>query len=321
MESERVFWVTAAWIVFALLWQALLPRDARGKAWHRLLALAPLPVFAGAAWGPAPLAEALGLMIAGGATVIGIGALAWATGTLTRNHGMMDVAYPLAPLGVLLTLTALAGRTPGLGLSLLIASVAVWSLRLSVQTWGHNRHAEREPYASWRRKFGSRWIWFSLFQVHALQGVMIWLWCAPFAFVVTAPPSGAPFALAGAAVWLGGFLLQWTADRQLARFKADPANRGGLLDTGVWAWVRHPNYLGEAVMWTGWFVMALGHPWGWVTAASPVFMGWFMGFASAAPFKEHHMTRTRPEAWAAYCARTPMFFPWPRPAARVEHRS
>lgn len=318
MPVERVLWVALAWVVFAVAWQALLPRDARGKTWHRLLAAAPLPGLAGAAWAPPDLAGPLGLWIAGGAGVATVVLLAWIAGALRRNHGLMDVAYPLAPLAALATMAAAAGRPVGGAPLVLIALVSAWSLRLAVQTWGHNRHAEREPYASWRRRFGPRWVWFSLFQVHALQGVMIWIWCAPFAFVLTAPGGLSPFAPAGAAVWLAGFLLQWTADRQLARFKANAANRGGLLDTGVWAWVRHPNYLGEAMMWAGWFVMALAHPWGWITVVAPLFNGWFMGFASAAPFKEHHMRRTRPDAWAAYCARTPMFLPWPRPAARKE---
>ncbi|WP_297801193.1 DUF1295 domain-containing protein [uncultured Brevundimonas sp.] len=233
---------------------------------------------------------------------------------MKRNHGIMDVAYSLAPAvagWALYTIHRPANDLLSLGF---LATLTLWSVRLSVQTWGHNIRSERQPYAHWRKTFGKDWLWWSAFQVHLLQGVTIWVWCAPFAFILTAPtPHVLWIAGAGLLVWLSGFGLQSTADRQLAAFKANPANRGGLLDTGVWAFVRHPNYLGESLMWAGWFVMALSHPFGWLSIIGPAYNTYFMGFASAAPFKEGHMARTRPEAWAAYCARTPRFFPFPRP--------
>ena len=116
---------------------------------------------------------------------------------------------------------------------------------------------------------------------------------------------------------MAGFTLQTAADQQLAAFKRNGANRGKLLDTGVWSLVRHPNYLGEALMWWGVCAFALAHPLGALTVFAPLYVTWFMGYASAAPYKERHMARTRPEAWAAYCRRTPRFLPWVRPKAPV----
>lgn len=103
----------------------------------------------------------------------------------------------------------------------------------------------------------------------------------------------------------------------MAAFKRNPDNRGKLLESGVWGFVRHPNYLGEAIMWWGMFIFALAHPWGALTVISPIFASWFLGYGSAAPFKEQHMARTRGEAWEQYCQRTPRFFPWPRPKAQT----
>jgi len=310
-------WILAAlaWAALAAIWFLVMPGKTRGKAWHYVMMAAPLVTFAAAFLAPSSLLrETLFIWIASGGAVLSVVALGCLAGTLKRNHGLMDVAYPLAPLAAASAVFVLSGLPLDLFSGLFLASLGVWSIRLAVQTWGHNIHAERQPYAHWRKSFGPSWLWWSAFQVHLLQGVTVWLWCAPFTFILTAPAPRPTLPLVvGGVVWLTGFLLQSTADRQLAAFKRAPANRGRLLDTGAWAIVRHPNYLGESLMWAGWFVLALAHPWGWVTAFAPLYTGWFMGYASAAPFKEQHMARSRPEAWAAYCARTPRFLPWPRP--------
>ncbi|MFN4295774.1 MAG: DUF1295 domain-containing protein [Brevundimonas sp.] len=318
----------AVWVATAVLWLALIPSGTRGRAWHYGLALAPL-AFIALTFAASEGALRISLqtwILWGGPGVLAVMAVAWLWGTLARNHGVMDICYPAAAVVVAVLTLAVSGRTPGGPEWLLMGLLVVGAGRLILQTWGHNIAAERQPYAHWRARNGPRWLWWSAFQVHLLQGVTLWLWSAPIVFALTVPASvSGPvrwgFAVAGLAVWLVGFTLQTLADRQLAAFKTDPANRGRLLDTGVWGWVRHPNYLGETVMWSAWFVFALAHPWGWVTLFAPLFTGWFMGYASAAPFKEAHMARTRGEAWSAYCARTPRFLPWPRPRAADTERT
>lgn len=315
MRMDGWTFIAFSWALLAIIWVAVMPRKTRGKTWHYVMMTAPLAVFAAAfAIPPSPLRDVLFIWLASGGGVLAVVALGWLAGTIRRNHGLMDVAYPLAPAAAAGTGFVLADRPLDLLSGVFLISLSAWSIRLAVQTWGHNIHAERQPYAYWRKSFGPTWLWWSAFQVHLLQGVTVWLWCAPFAFILTAPtPTPLALLTLGVTVWLSGFTLQAIADRQLSTFKSDPAHRGVLLDTGVWAFVRHPNYLGESVMWAGWFILALAHPWGWVTAFAPLYTGWFMGYASAAPFKEQHMARTRPEAWTAYCARTPRFLPWPRP--------
>ena len=314
-EPRSLIIAGTIWAGMIALWWAAMPSDLRGKAWHRVLPVLPLAVIGLALiLPPSGLRDSLTLYVPAAAGILPVLLVAWAWGTARRNHGVMDICYPAIPVAVAAVILVAGQRPPDETTLVLLALLAIWSVRLIVQTWGHNIHAERQPYAHWRSRFGRRWTWWSLFQVHLLQGVVVWLWCVPLVFALTSPePIPAMLAAAGAGVWLAGFLLQWTADRQLARFKADPGHRGRLLDTGVWGWVRHPNYLGETIMWSAWFVFALAHPWGALTVFAPLFTGWFMGYASAAPFKEMHMARTRGEAWAAYCARTPRFLPWPRP--------
>lgn len=302
----------ALWAAVAVVWLIFAWREPKGRVWHLVLAVAPLAAFALALWGPLHLRPAIVIwLLIGGAILVAV-SVAWVLGTAARNHGVMDVIYPLTVLAGALVGAAAVGADAWVWM--MMAPIAIWSLRLAVQTYGHNMQAEREPYAAWRKRFGAKWPWWSFFQIHLLQGVMVWIWVAPIAFALTAPTPRPVWPLAvGGAIWLAGFVLQWLADRDLTAFKRNAANRGKLLDTGVWSIVRHPNYLGEAIMWWGPYAFALAHPFGALTVLAPLFATWFMGYASAAPFKERHMARTRPEAWAEYCRRTPRFLPWPRP--------
>ncbi len=297
-----------AWAVLAGIWILRMPANTRGRRWSIVHALLP---FAGLALWMLWPQRFLTVWMVQVPAILMVLAAAWGIGTRLRNHGVMDIAYPLAPLAAAI---AAAVLQDGLAWQqyLLLGLVAVWAVRLSVQTYGHNIHAEREPYATWRRRHEAEWWWWSFFQIYLLQGVTIWIWSLIFAFAFTLP-AGPVAAMAGVALWLAGFVFQAGADVQLTRFRADPANRGRLLRAGLWAVVRHPNYFGEATMWWGYFCFALGSPLGMIAIIGPLYVTWFMGFGSAAPFKERHMSRTRPDDWAAYAAATPRFFPWARP--------
>ncbi len=296
-----------AWAVASGIWITRMPANARGRRWSIVHALLPFAAIALWSLWPQPF---LTVWMAEALVILAVLAVTWGIGTRLANHGVMDVAYPLAPLAAAV---AAAAMQPQLAPEqwVLLGLVAIWAIRLSVQTYGHNIRAEREPYATWRRRHEGDWIWWSFFQIYLLQGVTVWIWSLVFAIAFTMPAGLVP-AAAGLALWLIGFVFQAGSDAQLTRFRADPANRGRLLRDGLWAVVRHPNYFGESVMWWGYFCFALGTPLGLVAVVGPLYVTWFMGFGSAAPFKERHMSKTRPEEWAAYTAVTPMFLPWGR---------
>src|SRR6185312_10702217 len=123
----------------------------------------------------------------------------------------------------------------------------------------------------------------------------------------------------GVALWLLGFTFEAVGDRQLDRFRADPANRGRVLETGLWRYSRHPNYFGDACVWWGLYALAaLAWP-GPLTVLSPLLMTWLLTAKTGKPLLERHLTGRRP-GYADYVARTSGFVPWPprrrtRPAA------
>ena len=116
-------------------------------------------------------------------------------------------------------------------------------------------------------------------------------------------------AYVGILLWIVGFTFEAVADWQLARFKADPSNRGRVLDHGLWRYSRHPNYFGNACLWWGLWLIACDHPIGIATVFSPVLMTHFLLNVTGKKLLEKRMSRARPE-YADYVARTPGFFPW-----------
>lgn len=299
-----------AWLALAVCWRLAMPTEARGRTWHLVHML--VPGLAIAAWALAPpgLAGPLQAALWGMAAMVGLGGLGWVIGTVRGNHSIMDVVYPLIAFGTALAMVLAAAPGLDLRLGLLMALMAIWALRLIAYVSGTNLATEQEPYASLRRRFGPRWRVWSFFAVYMLQGMIVWVWCLPFAFAAAAGPRDlSALEALGAAVWLLGFAFQAIGDRQLRAFKADPANRGRIMDRGLWARTRHPNYFGETVMWTGYFVFALAHSWGWLTVIGPAYALWFMAWGSATPGNERHMRKTRGAAFDDYARRVPMFFP------------
>jgi len=110
-------------------------------------------------------------------------------------------------------------------------------------------------------------------------------------------------------VWIVGFAFEAVGDAQLRRFKADPANRGRVMDQGLWAWTRHPNYFGDAMVSWGLWLVAAGHWPGVLTVLSPVLMTVLLVRVSGAKLLEKAMG-ARP-GYADYISRTSSFLPRP----------
>src|SRR5690606_396178 len=125
-------------------------------------------------------------------------------------------------------------------------------------------------YQAMRRHWGQRFPIISLFTVFGLQGVLMYVISMP---LQVAQLSGTPGDLTvldylGATVFAVGLAFESIGDFQLARFKADPANKGKVMDRGLWRYTRHPNYFGDAVVWWGLFIVALAEPWNAVVVFS-----------------------------------------------------
>jgi steroid 5-alpha reductase family enzyme len=120
-------------------------------------------------------------------------------------------------------------------------------------------------------------------------------------------------AYLGIAVWLGGFAIEAVADRQKSAFKADPANEGRYISTGLWAWSRHPNYFGEITLWTGVAILAVPilSGWQWIVLISPVFVTVLLTRVSGIPMLEARADKRwgGQDDYQAYKDSTPVLIP------------
>lgn len=194
---------------------------------------------------------------------------------------------------------------------LLMVLVTIWSLRLSIYlAWRNWGEGEDFRYAKWRETAGASWWWRSFFKVFLLQGVLAWIISIP---LLAAQYSDSPNHLTlidgiAVAVWLYGFWFEALGDFQLARFRANPANKGKVLNTGVWRYSRHPNYFGDAAQWWGYYLIALAGGGFW-TIYSPLLMTYLLLRISGVALLERSLSQTKPQ-YKDYIETTSAFVPW-----------
>ena len=259
-----------------------------------------------------PFADPATLAVAGQALLLAVAAMSavWLISLRLRDASIVDVFW-----GAGFTILAIfyAVTTDGLPARQLMLSalVVIWGIRLSVHILRRNTGKPEDPrYAAWRVAGGESYWWKSYFKVFLLQGVLMWLIAMPLLVAQASPTADNLTVLdgLGAAVWAIGFLFESVGDAQLSRFKADPANRGKVLQSGLWRYTRHPNYFGDAVVWWGYFLIALAVPGGAWTIFSPLLMTFLLMRVSGVTLLEKGLKQSKP-GYAEYVARTSAFFP------------
>lgn len=196
---------------------------------------------------------------------------------------------------------------------LLCTLVTIWGLRLALHLWWRKRgRGEDFRYQAMRKRHKERFKWVSMGLVFGLQGLLMWIVALPLQLAQTAIlPWGITWLeFVGVGVWIIGFLCEAVGDWQLLHFKADPANRGKVLRTGLWRYSRHPNYFGDAVVWWGFWVMALAVGEGLLAILSPLLMTFMLLRVTGAALLEKSLLKTKPQ-YKHYVAHTSGFVPWP----------
>ncbi len=242
---------------------------------------------------------------------VGFMGCVWLLSLPTRNASLADIFW--GPGFVLLAWLSFAQTDGYLGRKLLLALLTTaWGLRLFLHiTWRNWGQGEDRRYQAWRAKRGASFWWVSLFTVFLTQAVLLWLvsLAVQIGQLSPTPARLTGWDLLGVLVWTTGFTWEAVADWQLARFKADPANRGRVMNRGLWAYSRHPNYFGESLIWWGLFLIALPTPYGWWTVISPVVITFLLLKVSGVTLLEKDIVERRPE-YREYLETTSAFLPW-----------
>jgi steroid 5-alpha reductase family enzyme len=195
---------------------------------------------------------------------------------------------------------------------LLIVLITLWGLRLSLYlAWRNIGKGEDFRYGQFRKHYGeSRYWWISFFQTFLLQGILMWLISAPLLgsqFYGSDIPLSI-FDYLGLFLWFTGFCFETIGDLQLAHFKANPANKGKVMSTGLWRYTRHPNYFGDAAVWWGFgfFCVAAGS---YLPVLGSVLMTALIIKVSGVALLEKSLKDKKPE-YKEYIDKTSAFIPW-----------
>lgn len=187
------------------------------------------------------------------------------------------------------------------------AMVVVWAARLGSFLFRRIRRDGKDGRFDQIKQSTVRFL-----MTWTLQGLWVLLTAAAALAIIT-NQERAPLewvAFVGMAVWAAGFAIEVVADRQKSAFRKDPANEGRFIDTGLWAWSRHPNYFGEITLWTGIAIMALPilSGWRWVVLISPIFVFLLITRVSGVPMLEQRSDKRwggQPD-YERYKERTPV---------------
>jgi len=237
--------------------------------------------------------------------------LLWLVSLALKNSGIVDIFWGT---GFIIVTWVAFVLTPGAGEPrkwLLNVLVTIWGLRLSLhiltRNWGM---PEDFRYKAWRNEAGAAWWWRSFFKVFFLQGIILWIVSAPLlASQINSRPGQLIWVdLLAIAVWLTGFYFEAVGDWQLRRFRANPANKNKVLQTGVWRYTRHPNYFGDASQWWAYYLIALAAG-GWWTIFSPIIMTTLLMRVSGVTLLEKTLKVEKP-GYREYVEKTSEFFPW-----------
>jgi steroid 5-alpha reductase family enzyme len=238
--------------------------------------------------------------------------LLWLVQRATGNAGVVDAGWAAAVggLGVLFALTTDAPTARRL---LVAGMYGTWGLRLALYIL-RDRIVDREEdgrYEALRRRWGGRadLYFLAFFEAQALLALAF---AAPAVVVLRKESAGLDlWDLAGAAVWVVALCGEALADRQLSRFRADPANRGRTCNVGLWRYSRHPNYFFEWLHWWSYVLLAVGSPWWWINLAAPGLMLLFLFKLTGIPATEAQAVKSRGDDYRRYQQTTSVFVPWP----------
>ncbi|NNE40919.1 MAG: DUF1295 domain-containing protein [Marinicaulis sp.] len=238
--------------------------------------------------------------------------LLWAVSVQKKDASIIDIFWgPACAAPAVITYFMVDGADPRALLLTVLASI--WALRLGVYLGVRNLpHGEDYRYQKMREKQGSdaamaRW---SLPRVFWLQATIAWFVSWPVQLGQYGAHGLGSLAFIGAGIFAVGLAFEAIGDWQLQQFKKDPANKGKLMTKGLWSWTRHPNYFGDAAVWTGLAIIALESPYGWWAVLSPAVMAFFLVAVSGKAMTERHMATKYPE-YADYKKRVSGFIPLP----------
>ena len=248
-------------------------------------------------------------------TLIVSGALTlWRVGLAIENISIVDLWWG-AGFAIIAVAVLIFVQPDGIYPYVIAAMPIIWALRYTFfivrRNVGHGEDPRYTKLRSWATK-EMPFPRLALKLVFLKQAHLMVIVSIPVVIAITL--GGAPrwpFLLwLGAFIWFIGVTTEADADKQLLQFKANSANKGKILNTGLWRYSRHPNYFGNAFLWWGIYIAACAHPWAILTLPGPMLMTHYLINVTGVATLEKKLAREKP-GYADYMDTTSAFIPWP----------
>lgn len=234
----------------------------------------------------------------------------WLMSLIRRDASIVDIFWGIGFV-VVAWLTFASSRVAAPKAILLTLMVSVWGLRLAgYLAWRNLGKEEDYRYAAMRERHGNRFPIVSLITVFGLQGLLMWIISLPIQVGIQNADEWNAIATVGLLLWLIGWLFETIGDYQLARFKAQPSNKGRVMNRGLWRYTRHPNYFGDFLVWWGFYLVAAKSDSFWWTIIGPLIMSFLLIRISGVRLLENSL-RDRVTGYKDYVRNTSPFFPLP----------
>jgi steroid 5-alpha reductase family enzyme len=244
------------------------------------------------------------------AGAVGLLTLVWVVSLVRKDASIVDPLWPLVFIVLGTTYRFVSDTEYEARPAIVLGLLLVWGVRLSAYLfWRNAGKGEDYRYQAMRKRQGPNFPAKSLFTVFWFQAILAWIGSLPLLPAVDGVDPIGWFDYLGIVFLVIGIFFEAVGDYQLARFKADPASSGKVMDRGVWRYTRHPNYFGDFMVWWGFYLFALGTG-AWWSFIGPAVMTVLLMRVSGAALLEKKLTTTR-EGYAQYVRTTNAFFPGP----------
>ena len=230
-------------------------------------------------------------------------------GQLVKDNSIVDIGWGA---GFVLSAWYNFLRNPESGLKgiLILAAISIWGLRLTYHIAKRNLgKPEDYRYIEMRKRWGNQFVLLkAFFNVYFLQMMIQYVVTLPVVYGNKTQQEMKWFNWFGVLLWGIGFFFESFGDYQLKQFKRNPANKGKLMDQGLWSLTRHPNYFGDSAMWFGIFLIAITNIGGIWIIVGPALMTFFLVFVSGVRLLEKKYEGRKD--FEAYKQKTSAFIPW-----------
>jgi steroid 5-alpha reductase family enzyme len=257
--------------------------------------------------------EIMNTLVFGAASVGVLFFIIWIAHIFLKNAGIVDVGWGIGFI-ILSAVYVIQGEGFTLRNTLYFLMVTLWGLRIAlfllkrIAGEGHEDKRYQKMRNSWGRHLALKFLFFFEFQA-LLQMIL----AVPFLIVSVNKTPGVSFwEIGGLIVFAFALIGETISDEQLQNFRQNPLHAGKTCNVGLWRYSRHPNYFFEWLIWVGFFIYALGSPYGWASVISPVLMYYLMVYVSGVPLAEEQALKSRGDDYRKYQAQTSVFFPLPQ---------